>query len=603
MYIKDRIIKVGETLIDEDENAFDMVLEALQLGTRPIEMIVSRDAASTKESRKQDKKDRAKIERKMRADEKLLKEEEAKRIAAIRIQKTITLGPGSLGLDLAEDPTTKDNCYVKNIVEHGQGWNLGFMKLDRILEVDGNTIPKTFKAMDTVMEYLQTLQRPCPIVLSRLKSIDDNAPPRVIYPDWFDPTRPLSKEMWGEKIMHIVPLIPYNCYEARWSRSVNYKKSNIKLKKGKNNDTINQGTLVQVVGNHANEKKGIAIFDQLIGIQSADVENEKHEDILNYIQQALTVSGKNRAIVLRFRHNKDKFKLLNPDPSVKLNKNEYIVEFGTHPLDGGLEIIERKNNTKNKNDTAADTADTQQSTEARVHNAIQGSFAATHGITESDTIIGVGPYDVRKVDYPSIFHAIKYADRPVKIRFLRHVEMKLSKKPNNKLKELDVSIKKTKMNKITFKENEEDGGGYIETVKIKPMQRGMKLIGINGIDVTRHEFSYISVLIEKEIEKKKPKDIKFRFGPKIKNLEDADRIEEYDAENDGGVSLRMLLKMKRKYKAAKKETLPEANQYDIEFQEGPIGLQLMSANDDDQLGKVKKQRKESSLSLYPFFSF
>ena len=86
-------------------------------------------------------------------------------------------------------------------------------------------------------------------------------------------------------------------------------------------------------------------------------------------------------------------------------------------------------------------------------------------------------------------------------------------------------------------------------------------------------------------------------------MEDADRIEEYDAENDGGVSLRMLLKMKRKYKAAKKETLPEANQYDIEFQEGPIGLQLMSANDDDQIGKVKKQRQESSLSLYPFFFF
>ena len=63
-----------------------------------------------------------------------------------------------------------------------------------------NVADSSSSFMDTVMEYLQTLQRPCPVVLSRLKSIDDNAPPRVIYPDWFDPTRPLSKEMWGEKV-------------------------------------------------------------------------------------------------------------------------------------------------------------------------------------------------------------------------------------------------------------------------------------------------------------------------------------------------------------------------------------------------------------------
>ena len=374
-------------------------------------------------------------------------------------------------------------------------------------------------------------------------------------------------------MMHVLKDIPFNQYEVRWSRAINYTNSGLKLKQGpeiaNNMDGDNQPTLVQQIGNHANSKKGISLFDQIVGIQTAHVTHEPTATIERCIQESVHLSGNNRAVVLRFQHNSNKFKALMPlekkEQEEKGTEKEYEILFTTHPLDGGLEIIERKSN--------AEPATT--FTEARVHNVFPGSFAEKHAITESDTVIGIGDYDVRGVDYPSVFHAMKYAQRPVKIRFRRHVEEKLSKKAPEGC--YDVSVKKSKINsKLFFDENEEDGGGYVAKVsKLKPIKKGMTLIGLNGLNIQQHEWSYVQKQIETSCAQKKPKELAFRFGKKITGMSGME--DDYDEDNDGGISLRMMLKMKKKYKATKKDVPCAKNQYDVVFEDGPVGLQLCIA--------------------------
>ena len=79
------------------------------------------------------------------------------------------------------------SCYVQGVVEHGQGWNVGLMKDDIIISIQNQTIPLNETAYDIVMGYLQTLPRPVTIRISRLKSLEDTAQKRDVYPSWSVP--------------------------------------------------------------------------------------------------------------------------------------------------------------------------------------------------------------------------------------------------------------------------------------------------------------------------------------------------------------------------------------------------------------------------------
>ena len=67
-------------------------------------------------------------------------------------------------------------------------------------------------------------------------------------------------------------------------------------------------TLVALNLHLPNGKKGLQTLDKLIGIQTADVENETTPDVQSYLKQAIEHGGHNRALVFRFQHHEDKFK-------------------------------------------------------------------------------------------------------------------------------------------------------------------------------------------------------------------------------------------------------------------------------------------------------
>jgi C-terminal processing protease CtpA/Prc len=73
----DRIVKVGEIDIEENEMAFDTVLEALQLSERPVKIVFSRllEKNKTKEGRKQMKLEKNQAKEKLREKEKKEKKE------------------------------------------------------------------------------------------------------------------------------------------------------------------------------------------------------------------------------------------------------------------------------------------------------------------------------------------------------------------------------------------------------------------------------------------------------------------------------------------------------------------------------------------------
>jgi hypothetical protein len=294
----DRVIQVGEIKIDQSESAFDMVIEALQTSKRPVTILMSRHGRNHPEKRQARKLDRKKARK---AKKNALKKAAAMTAAkkrATRIKKTFSIDVGPLGMSLLED-VTKTRCYIKSIAEHEQAWNLGFLNSDVIVSVGGQEIPATEKAMDIVTEFFQTLPRPCEVVVSRLKSIDDKAPKRTLLPDWFDSTRPLSKEVWGTKSMHVKTPIPSNQYEARWARAVTYGTSGLELKQGppipfpeenkakEDNTIVTDGIRVQTVGTKANKNKGIHVLDKLVGIQTADVERETLANVTAFLTQTM----------------------------------------------------------------------------------------------------------------------------------------------------------------------------------------------------------------------------------------------------------------------------------------------------------------------------
>ena len=595
----DRIIQVGGQTIPESANAFSLVLDTLQSVTRPVVLVLSRSERNSPENRaerkaQRDAKRKAKLGKMKNAGAFKIKKPTlagadkqgdnasvagnaaaaaVAKSAELRVEKIFTLQQGSLGMQLKEDEVTKASCRVLDVIEKGQGWNVGFMVDDVIVSVQGNIIPKDQTAMDKVMDYLQTLPRPIDVVVSRLKSTNDNAVPRNPKPDWFDPTRPLSTESWGKEIMHLPAVIRFNQYEARWPLASTYEKSGMKLKEGPTEGSSVGGTRVQIVGSEANSKKGLQTLDKLIGIQTADVENETTPDVQSYLKQAIEHGGHNRALVFRFQHHEDKFKKIQEEA---LNDSEYEVTFATHPLDGGLEILERT--SRDGGLAAAGT------TEVRVHNCVEGSFAALHDIRESDVIIGVGDYDVRGVEYASVFHVIKHATRPVSVRMKRYKDVPLpDKAPEG---QIDAVVKKKYIDKqLLLEENEDQGGAYVSKVKkVKNVKKGMIVIGLDGMDVSRHEWAFVRGKVDEILAKKKVKEIKFRFGPTREGtVDDGD----YDEEKDGGMSLRMMLKMKKKYKSAKKVTPPKSGQYDVVFPEGPSGMMLCVApNQKDEDGQV-----------------
>lgn len=594
----DRVIQVGEIKINQSESAFDMVIEALQTSKRPVTILMSRHGRNHPEKRQARKLDRKKARK---AKKNALKKAAAMTAAkkrATRIKKTFSIDVGPLGMSLLED-VTKTRCYIKSIAEHEQAWNLGFLNSDVIVSVGGQEIPATEKAMDIVTEFFQTLPRPCEVVVSRLKSIDDKAPKRTLLPDWFDSTRPLSKEVWGTKSMHVKTPIPSNQYEARWARAVTYGTSGLELKQGppipfpeenkakEDNTIVTDGIRVQKVGTKANKNKGIHVLDKLVGIQTADVERETLANVTAFLTQTMKTNGETRAIVLRFQHNEDKFTLLKDAP-LNAERGEYEVIFDTHPIDGGLEMIERHiqghpASVKEGEEPLPEII------EARVHNCVENSFAAKHGISESDVIIGVGVYNVEKSAYPDVFHAIKYAAVPVTVRLLRHKPKEFSKTPGTN--EVDCEIKKRHyQKKIFFAENEIFGGAYVSKVsKMKPIRKGMTLIGVNKVDISSHEWSYVDHLLTTQSKIKKPSTMKLRFGPKLPGIED-NGDDEFDEDVDGGLSLRMMLKMKKKYKTAHKEFPCKKDQYDVEFDEGVSGMQLCVAPNqpkpEDQIGAI-----------------
>ena len=122
--VLDKFIRVGLLDIPKNEQAYDVVLNALKSQPRPIQCIIERS----------------------------------------RHELRVTLQAGPLGLSLQEIPP---RCMVAGLHLGGQADMLGIQEGDCIISVGGKTIPDGPAAYDVVIAYLQCIPRPLEVILLR----------------------------------------------------------------------------------------------------------------------------------------------------------------------------------------------------------------------------------------------------------------------------------------------------------------------------------------------------------------------------------------------------------------------------------------------------
>jgi C-terminal processing protease CtpA/Prc len=161
----DRIVEIHDEEIPESATAFDTAMSYLRSDQRPIRILVFRD--SDYEVDHNGRTPEQVAEQGLRSVDDALKGDATSPAAGGDNDEyvKITIGPGSLGMELEE--IDEEACGVKSISPDGQGAKLGFHVGDEFVSIGDHDIPNDDTAYSIVMTYLQTLPRPVVIVMYR----------------------------------------------------------------------------------------------------------------------------------------------------------------------------------------------------------------------------------------------------------------------------------------------------------------------------------------------------------------------------------------------------------------------------------------------------